>query len=208
MRFSHTAWTLRGPARIPMSSLTRLVTLALAVTAVLALSAPAAAERPCWKAVIDDARDNEVIDKTYPKHCYREALDHLPEDVRTYTGLGDIIASALQAAVRGEAVAERKLQVATRSGGNRTSETPRGTGPRLDATQPGPPTGGREQEPADGPFTRAAEFGSDEADAVPIPLLILGGLALLLIAAGAGGLAARKLRARRGALAGPPPNLP
>ena len=71
MRFSHTAWTLRGPARILMPTLTRLVTLALAATAVLALSSPAAAERACWKAVIDDASDNKVIKKKYPKHCYR-----------------------------------------------------------------------------------------------------------------------------------------
>ena len=79
----------------------------------------------------------------------------------------------------------------------------------MQPTQPGPPTGGREQEPADSPFTRVAKgLGPNEADALPIPLLILGGLALLLIAAGAAGLTARKLRARRASVAGPPPNLP
>ena len=45
------------------------------------------------------------------------------------------------------------------------------------------------------------KLGPREADSVPVPLMIMAGLALLLVAAGAGGLITRRFRARR---AGPP----
>jgi hypothetical protein len=40
-------------------------------------------------------------------------------------------------------------------------------------------------------------LGSDSADSVPVPLLVLAGLALLLVAAGAAGLIARRVQSRR-----------
>jgi len=42
----------------------------------------------------------------------------------------------------------------------------------------------------------ALKNGSKSADSVPIPLLVLGGLALLLIAAGAAGVVAKRLQSR------------
>ena len=43
----------------------------------------------------------------------------------------------------------------------------------------------------------AVDAASDSASSVPIPLLILAGLALLLIAAGSAGYVFRRLQARR-----------
>ena len=41
-------------------------------------------------------------------------------------------------------------------------------------------------------------LGSGSANSIPVPLLIIGGLALLLLAAGGAGLVARRLNARKG----------
>ena len=43
----------------------------------------------------------------------------------------------------------------------------------------------------------ANKLDPGSADSLPVPLLVLGGLALVLIAAGGGGLAVKRLRARR-----------
>ncbi len=43
----------------------------------------------------------------------------------------------------------------------------------------------------------AGTVGSDNASSIPVPLLILGGLALLLVAAGAAGLIAKRVQSRR-----------
>jgi hypothetical protein len=49
-----------------------------------------------------------------------------------------------------------------------------------------------------GPVGHAlSALGSDKPSSVPVPLLVLGGLALLLIGAGAAGLVTRRLAARR-----------
>ena len=41
------------------------------------------------------------------------------------------------------------------------------------------------------------KLGPENSDSLPLPLLILAGLALLLIAAGAAGIVSRRLRARK-----------
>ena len=40
-------------------------------------------------------------------------------------------------------------------------------------------------------------IGPDSADSVPIPLIVLGGLSILLLTLGAAGFAARRVQARR-----------
>jgi hypothetical protein len=50
----------------------------------------------------------------------------------------------------------------------------------------------------------ARKLGPNTADSIPIPLLILGGLALALMAAAGISLLARRMQARRAA-ADPPP---
>ena len=72
-----------------------LVALALLVSTLR--PAPAAAATPCWKALLNDWYDGR-IDNTYPLHCYRDALRHLPADVQTYSSAHDDIVRALQTA--------------------------------------------------------------------------------------------------------------
>lgn len=149
----------------------------------LAGAPPAAAAAPCWKRLINDWYDNGRIDKTYRIHCYREALDHLPQDVETYSSLSEDINRALQDAIRG-------------GGGPGGSDgASYGGGPGGDATPGG---ADEESEPSQGLFRWALDkLGPSNADSIPLPLLILAALGLLLMAAGAAGMVARKLQTRR-----------
>jgi hypothetical protein len=154
----------------------RLLGLALLLAAALLIGAkPAAAATPCWEQVIDDWYQDSRIDGTYPRHCYTAALKNVGEDVLVYGSFEEDVRAALQRRGR------KDLRDLQSSGG---SAAPATNDPR----------------PSDGLFDRG--FGSiapANADSMPLPLLILGGLALLLIAGGAAGLVARRLRARRAA---------
>ena len=64
----------------------RAIVVAALVMIAATLLAPAASHAttaPCWQRVLDDWRDGR-IDGEYPVHCYRDALSHLPEDLRIY----------------------------------------------------------------------------------------------------------------------------
>src|SRR4051812_23365111 len=70
-----------------------------ALTATLSFgAAPAAAKGPCWRALFVDWADGR-IDKTYPVHCYREAIKHLQQDTLTYGDAAAQINRALMAAM-------------------------------------------------------------------------------------------------------------
>ena len=71
---------------------------------------------------------------------------------------------------------------------------------RLTSNNPPPaPAKTKAGDPNRSLFTKSFDkLGSRNVDTVPLPLLIMAGLALLLIAAGAAGLVARRLRSTRG----------
>ena len=154
-----------------------MLVAALAALALGAAAPPAAAKTPCWRLILDDWHDHGGrIRSTYQLHCYREAIAHVPEDLRVYTGIVDDILSARQQASRS------KVR-------------------RPAAVDPSAIKSAKKQaakDPSPALFKQAFDkLGSRNADAVPLPLLILAGLSLLLIAAGAAGLVARRLRARK-----------
>jgi len=163
---------------------------ALAALALGAAAQPAVAKTACWKQVIDDWHDhNGRITGTYELHCYREAIAHVPEDLRVYTGIVEDIQSARQQASR----VTRSLTVhnpnanqnGTGSGSGTSSETE--TAKKQAAS-----------EPHRAVFKQAFDkLGSRDADTVPLPLLILAALSLLLIAAGGAGLVTRRVRSRK-----------
>jgi hypothetical protein len=169
----------------------------IAVAALLGIGAsPAAAAKPCWERVLDDWTDNSRIDGVYSAACLQEALQRVPEDLRTYSDFEDQIRRALQASVR-------RPQSAT--GSNDSDDSIVGSGGSSDNGNGGPrrPTEPVvEREPNTGPRDEGpfdSVLGSDTTDArsIPIPLIILATLAVLLITAGGAGLVVRKLRARR-----------
>ena len=52
--------------------------------------------------MIDDWYEDGRVDGTYALHCYDDAIEILPRDVRDYSSAKDDIQRALQAAKRGE----------------------------------------------------------------------------------------------------------
>jgi hypothetical protein len=180
-----------------------LLVLAAAAGAIL-LAGPAAAKDPCWKTLINDWYDGR-IDSVYPVACYRAALEHMPEDVAQYSSLGDDINRALQAAVAAQGSDGGSNGSSTN--GSPDSNDPdsgvKGTTAPVNNTFYGGPT----SEPSGalvagrdvgGPVPSAIDaIGPGSADSVPVPLIVLGGLSILLLSLGAAGFAARRVQARR-----------
>ncbi len=153
--------------------------LVLTVGVATAAAASAKSKPPCWKVLINDWYDGR-IDGTYPIHCYREALDHLPTDVDTYSSARDDIKQALQ-----------KRITQGRSGGTTGNG---GTSPGGGSKRGG--KGGGKN--ASGPIPDLINAGKPgAADSVPIPLIVLGAVALLLMVAGGLGFLARRTRTRK-----------
>jgi hypothetical protein len=177
----------------PLKLAVRLLVVAAALAgAFVAHPAPAAAASPCWKVLLNDWYDGR-IDHTYPVHCYREALKHLPADVQTYSSAHDDIQRALQSA-------EAKIRAA---GGavNASSEVPPPGGTGETSGNGGDTTtttaGGAGKTTPGGLSGVAQDANPSSASSVPLPLIILGALALLLVAAGAAGLIAKRVQARK-----------
>jgi hypothetical protein len=169
-----------------------LIVAALAALALALASPPAAtAATPCWRQILNDWLDNQRIDDRYAVHCYQEAIDHVPEDLRVYSNIEQDIRAARQRVIREASGSPRTLQSNNPPSQNGTN----GTQPNRNPPVEEPTT---VEQPPKGLFNEAFDkVGPTNADSIPLPLLILGGLALLLIAAGAAGLVSRHLRARR-----------
>ena len=167
-----------------------LVAAAVAIgAAALGTAQPAQARSmsTCSSALIHDWYVDGRVDKTYPVHCYREALNEIPEDQAIYGTLRQDLTRALQSTIRqhGGHVTGDTLVVPLGGGGD--GNGPNGTGS------------------SGGIFHWLAQkLGPSTADSIPVPLLILGGLAFALMAAAGVSLIARRMQARRAA-ANPPP---
>ncbi len=190
----------------PAKTLIRAALIAGAL--LMATVRPAAAATPCWKALLNDWYDGR-IDNTYALHCYTDALKHLPPDVQTYSSAHDDIERALQSAIAKlgkkkvtstTEIAPPPVTTTTSSSGNGGGGTQKphpsgpgggGSGPTLTTTT----STGRNQ--GGGLSKLANKLDPGSADSLPVPLLVLGGLALILVAGGAGGLAVKHVRSRR-----------
>jgi hypothetical protein len=180
--------------------LAALVSAAFAGSAVHA--APAQAATPCWKLLLNDWYDGR-IDQTYPVHCYKDALKHLPSDVQTYSSAHDDILRALQSAITKQKSEHKNVSNNTLvppeqngSGGTGSGGSgPGGSGGTTTTTSTSTSTTGEPGRNDNGGL--AGSVSSDSPSSIPTPLLILGGLALLLVAAGAAGLIAKRMQARR-----------
>ena len=180
------------PAR---DALRALVVLA-AFVAMLAVASPAAAAQSCGRAVIDDWYDNGRVDGTYALHCYDDAIEILPRDVRDYSSAKDDIQRALQNRKRGEPAPPARRPTRRRATTPSTTADDSGEhGHDRDDGARRPRTTRTIRRPRHG--VRAAPTDTDSASSVPIPLLILAGLALLLVIGGSAGYVIRRLQARR-----------
>ena len=171
--------------------------LVTAFAALFALAGPAAAAKSCGRQVIDDWYDDGRVDGTYALHCYDDAIENLPRDVRDYSSAKEDIQRALTNRKRGEPAPPAQTDP-TPSGG------PSSTVPEDPDDDPGDtsttettstPPSGDDDPPTD--TLAGAPTDTDSASSIPIPLLILAGLALLLIAGGSAGYLIRRYQARR-----------
>jgi hypothetical protein len=125
------------------------------------------------------------IDGSYPRHCYNDALKHLPADVSTYSSAREDIQRALQSAIAKQQKAGHQI------------------GPNTPIVPPKSPTkgsgggGGTTTTSPDKGKGLAGKLDPGSPSSLPVPLLVLGGLALLLVAAGGAGLIAKRIQARR-----------
>jgi hypothetical protein len=165
-----------------------VVVLASGLVLAAGTAAPAAAATPCWKTVIDDWFDGK-IEGTYKRECYTQAIAHLPTDIHTYSNAADEIRAAMLAAFK-------------KGGGTPPAPPPQASGANEPSASNATPTttaaAPKADEPKDGLILRAIEWlGPSDAGAVPLPLLILAGVAFLLLAAAGGSLVNRRLQERR-----------
>jgi hypothetical protein len=159
-----------------------LLVLALSAVSTLVAASPANAATACGKKVLADWFDNGRVDRLYPLNCYEEAIDAIPDDIRDYADAEEVITRALQAALRGELA-------------------PGGRDPTPNDDDPNNGSGGGSDDGSDdgsggtgsGDNPQAAP-GVDTSgpSSIPIPLLVLGGMSIALLAAGGLGYLSRR----------------
>jgi hypothetical protein len=143
-----------------------------------------AAQQPtstCWKQVINDWENNGRIDNVYAPPCYTQAIQHLNQypDIKGYSNVIQDIQAALYAVLHEEG----------RGGGDGPSGPTSSSGPLGTSI---PKKGGG------GPINWLSDhLAPGNAQSVPLPLLVLGGLAVLLLLAAAGTWFARRVQANR-----------
>jgi hypothetical protein len=186
--------TAKTTTRVLLASFAGAVAL-LAYGGSGAAAAPSAsveATSGCYLQVINDWLDNNQIDHAYAIPCYTQAIQHLSglADVKGYSSAEDDIRRALLAAVR---------QDRGSGGPTNTSGGPAPSG----GTNPKGPSG-PDTSPSTSPSSKPSFFeslghkmGPGNAQSIPLPLLVLGGLAALLLLAAVGTWIARRMQARR-----------
>jgi hypothetical protein len=154
---------------------TTAIAVAIAASALVA-RADARSVAPCWKLVQNDAYDRH-IDGTYSVRCYREAIAHIPGDSLIYGELRQDVTNAMLGAMR--SLHRRGVSV----------------GPTT--LLPGARKSSRAADHR-GLFAAIAQkIGPGNASSLPLPLLVLGGLGLLLVASACTSFIARRVVARR-----------
>jgi hypothetical protein len=153
-------------------------------------AATAKATNSCWLDVINDWLNNNRVDKIYPVACYTHAIQTLNQypDVQNYSSAADDIHRAQLAAMHDRS-----------SGGGGGKGGTNGGGGVAGGGNSGNPGGGNPSTP----ITSIFDSGKpSSAQSIPLPLIVLGGLALLLLLSAAGTWLVRRSQARK--TGGPP----
>lgn len=189
-----------------MTTLTKtrvLLTALTAAAAFLSLGAGSAAAAHdasqatanCWLQVVNDWEDNGRVDNTYAPPCYTQAIQHLNAypDLKGYSSAIDDIQRAELAAIHQErGDGGSGFNGGPSNGGHNGGTAPPGSGPGGNGPNPpgGNSSGGGHN--ASQPFGNAAS-----ATSIPLPLIVLGALAILLALAALGTWLARRYQGRR-----------
>ncbi len=181
--------TMLMPRAIPPARFAAVFVAVILVTAAALLSVgtasadAASSSKPCWKRALDDWSDNGRMDGVYSASCLQQAINRLPEDIRIYSTAEETIRHALQPT--GRTLQGGGVKNTARKTQSDTSNAPVSeVEPKVAVRGPGP-------------ISSVLTKDTTSADSIPVPLMILAGLALILMTAGGAGLVSRKLQARR-----------
>lgn len=183
------------------------ILLAVAATALAATTGAASAKQPCGQQVIDDWYGSKTgqLSKIYPIHCYRDALKIVGHetDLEVYSNAHSDILRAMQLAI-----------VAGKSNGNGGGGGPIDPTASVETADAAPSflggpdakNGGHpptEEEPYatrgrpnTGPVAVVLQHGSSPSS-VPVPAIVLGAIAALLLMLGSAAYVARRRQQRR-----------
>jgi hypothetical protein len=188
--------TLKTTTKLMLAAIAGALAL-LAVGTGSAAAAPAASQQAtsqCWKDVVNDwLRNQPNLKGTYAIPCYTQAIQHLSAypDVAGYSSASDDIHRALLAVIHQEG----------RGGGGGSA------GPTSSPPPSGSSSGGGSSSPSSDEGGAAAHkslwtrltdrLAPGNAQSVPLPLIVLAGLAVLLLLAAGGTWFARRVQTRR-----------
>jgi hypothetical protein len=171
--------------------MSRLLIAALAVSVSLLAASPSVAHAatPCWKQVISDWTADGQINGHYSPHCLRQAIKNTPEDLRDYSSIDDDINAAL--------IGTLTLKNGT-NGTNGGGGGGGGGGPGPGGSNPGKLTPKEAKKRAEQAVPHAGTVQSIPADTstLPLPLLIMAGIAAAALLAAASPSIIQRLRAR------------
>jgi hypothetical protein len=199
---SETFFLKRRPPRLALL-------LVFAVAAFAATTGAAAAKTPCGVQVINDWYGGKLGHHIYPLHCYRDALKIVQgrTDIDVYSNARQDILFALQ-----QAIAFRKG-----GGGPPDVTSSLYTADALPSFFGGPDAkNGGHSPPGTEPLTIRPRivkpkspidvFHGSSASSVPLPAIVLGAIAVLLLALGSAAYLARRRQLRRQTLRPRPAN--
>jgi hypothetical protein len=173
-----------------MAAMKRLVLLAL-VGAFFVPATSAQGAVPCRDRIYNDWYKDGKIASTYPIACYRDALKHVPADARTYSSLADDIRAAEQGALA-RARGTKNVPAQIGKGGKGGVLPVTSTLPNSTSSDHSNNPGQTVTTPTD--TTVAAPAGSTSGGGIPLPILVLGAIAIFLVAVGAIGAGVRRFR--------------
>jgi len=188
-----------------MTIATSRIKLVLAVLLGAAAVVPAAQAAPaslqkatsnCWLQVINDWLDNNQVDRVYAIPCYTQAIQKLSSysDIAGYSSAIDDIRRAELAAIR----QDRSNGPGGDSSGGGTS--PSGGGPSSGPSNPSGPSSS-----SSGHSKFLGIPGPSSATSIPLPLIVLGALAILLALSALGTWLIRRFQMRRPGRPAPAP---
>jgi len=164
-----------------MAPMKRVLLLAVLLAAVAVPGTANASGTPCRNKIFNDWYRDGKIASTYPLGCYRDALKHIPPDAAIYSSLSDDVRAALRAALRRTEGLTAPAQV----------------GHGFKALGAGAVKGTVASVETAAPHDPKSDGIVATASGAPLPILVLGGIALALVAAGAVGVGWRHVRSRR-----------
>ena len=177
-----------------------LLLIALVVVSTTVGSKPAMAKpKSCAELVVADWYDDGKVSKIYPLHCYTEAIASLPSDLVDYSNAKEEIGRALAFAKQGKPDPGGSGSTGTTATETTTTEPVTSTAQTTTAktettkTTSTPTTTTTVDTDTDTTATVVPATDTSGPSSVPVPLLVLGGLAVLLLAAGSAGYLRRRM---------------